>query len=269
MPPAARAAAAAAVESNKPKQVAPEPDMRASRQPGSARSAASTSRDHRLQAIAGASRSLRLRRRDSRASASRASADGVAELAIDALPADGPAEGMRNTSCVGSATPGLTSTAGKRRQMRAARDSISPMPRMRRGRGSRQTGTSAPVAGAACEQARIVERKAVGRASSRKAAAASAEPPPSPAATGKRFDQAEAARACKPSTRAAQRAGGLEHEIVGGGRRLPAAVGPSTLERERAPGRQASARRRRRRRRPGFRCRDSRRRGGRARAASD
>ena len=37
------AALAARAESNKPKQVAPEPDMRASRQPGSARKAASTS----------------------------------------------------------------------------------------------------------------------------------------------------------------------------------------------------------------------------------
>ena len=49
---------------------------------------------------------------------------------------------------VASATPGLTSTAGSGGSDSGA-DSTSPMPRMMRGRGSRQTGTSAPVARAA------------------------------------------------------------------------------------------------------------------------
>ena len=55
----ARAAAApSAAMPNSPKQVAPEPDMRASRQPGCARSAPSTAPITGASAIAGASRSL-------------------------------------------------------------------------------------------------------------------------------------------------------------------------------------------------------------------
>ena len=48
-----------AADPNRPKQVAPEPDMRASRQSGSARSTASTSAITGCSSIAGASRSLR------------------------------------------------------------------------------------------------------------------------------------------------------------------------------------------------------------------
>ena len=50
-----------------------------------------------------------------------------------------------NTSLVATATPGLTSTAGNRGRSSGS-ESISPIPRMKRGRTSRQTGTSAPVA---------------------------------------------------------------------------------------------------------------------------
>ena len=65
-----------------------------------------------------------------------------------------------NTSLVGTATPGLTSTAGNSGSVIGS-ERISPMPRIMRARGSRQTGTSAPVACARGAQALVVERKPV------------------------------------------------------------------------------------------------------------
>ena len=66
-------------------------------------------------------------------------------------------------------------------------DKISPIPRMIRGRGSRQTGTSAPVARAAAATRSSFVGRSFKRASSRNAAAASDDPPPMPAATGSRL----------------------------------------------------------------------------------
>ena len=75
-----------------------------------------------------------------------ACASAARSQAIGSCPAAGfqPA----NTDLVASATPGLTSTAGSGGRSSGA-ESFSPMPRISRGRGSRQTGTSAPVARAA------------------------------------------------------------------------------------------------------------------------
>ena len=105
------------------------------------------------------------------------------------------------------------------------------------------------------------------RASRRSAAAASDEPPPRPAATGRRLSSVKRP-SLRPGDFGRERARRLEHEIVvdrpGRGRGRAA-----TVERQRRARRQASAGRRRRRTPPGCRARDSRRRGGRARAASD
>ena len=59
-----------------------------------------------------------------------------------------PQPSARNTAGVATGTRGLTSTA-KRGGKRKAGPSSSPAPRIMRARGSRQTGTSAPVRRAA------------------------------------------------------------------------------------------------------------------------
>ena len=92
------------------------------------------------------------------------------------------------TSRVAKATPGLTSTAKSGGKFSAGPRS-SPVPRIILARGSRQTGTSAPMLRAAA-----ITRASSGAilflaASSRKAAAASEEPPPMPAATGNRLSR--------------------------------------------------------------------------------
>ena len=220
----ARAAAIAArPELNSPKQVAPDPDMRASWQPPSARRSLSTSAMIGCSAIAGASRSLR------------SSADGPKELAVGedriTLPCPGGdgtdapvlvagfSRSAANTSFVGTATPGLTRTAGNLGRSIGG-ERISPMPRIERGRGSRQTGTSAPVARAAAISRGSSSAMRLARARSRSAAAASAEPPPNPAATGSRFAKAKRP-SFNPSTRVGQCPRSLEHEIVGQDRRTP------------------------------------------------
>ena len=186
--------------------------MRASRQPGSARNASSTSAMTGCSAIAGASRSLRSSdsvREQRRAFAPSPLWGGVGGGGRTQLrckrtpptptlprgggsPSAGALAGLNrsaaNTSLVGTATRGLTSTAGSRGRSSGS-ERISPMPRISRGRGSRQTGTSAPVARAAAITRGSSSAMRFARARSRMAAAASAEPPPSPAATGRRFDK--------------------------------------------------------------------------------
>ena len=139
------------------------------------------------------------------------------------------------------------------------------MPRIRRGRGSRQTGTSAPTPRAALSKRGSSSGRRLARASSRSAAAASDEPPPRPAATGRRLSSVKRpslrSGICAASARAAlsTRLSSSAPACLGGG--------AAHVERQRAARAQASAGRRRRRTPPGFRARDSRRRAGRARAS--
>ena len=155
--------------------------MRARLQPASARSAASTSAITGASAMAGASRSFACVAR------SCTSTSRFSSLAITAMSrATGGAAGAvqrANTALVVSATPGLTSTAGSAGSGSGG-DSTSPVPRMICGRGSRQTGTSAPVERAAAKRARCSGARPLALARRRSAAAASADPPPMPAATG-------------------------------------------------------------------------------------
>ncbi len=142
-PPARRAACAAAggggraASANRPKQVAPEPLMRASRQPGCARSQASASPIAGHSRSAAASRSLRKR---ARSAAMRAHPPSAAGSMAGSEKARSRA---RNTRRWRPATPGLTSTMPQDGRM-GATPRISPMPPMRAGSPSRQTGTSAP-----------------------------------------------------------------------------------------------------------------------------
>ena len=93
-------------------------------------------------------------------------------------------------------------------------DSFSPMPYMTRGRGSRQTGTSAPVAArrrkgrGSSPASRIRPRD---QAQSRRRVR---EPPPRPAATGRHFFEVESAQSNAGNT-GLERARRLEHQIVG------------------------------------------------------
>ena len=138
-----------------------------------------------------------------------------------------------NTALVGTATPGLTSTAGSRGSSSGS-ERISPIPRIRRGRGSRHTGTSAPVARAARMRRGSSSAMRFARASSRNAAAASAEPPPSPAATGKRFDRTKRP-SLSPSTCWASARAALSTRLSA---MSPAAcaVGPRTVSVRSRPG---------------------------------
>ena len=212
----AAAAAAAASVGNRPKQVAPEPDMRASRQSGSACSTARTFGDHGLQldgrrleivAILG-------QRSDKRGAARLASLPTQAGWDGSAAAAAGEARfSAANTSLVETATPGLTSTASSRGRSSGA-DRTSPMPRIRRGlriEADRHIGAGRLRR---LHQAGIVERNAVGarqkaqsRRRVRRAAAQSGR-------DRQALRQREAAEreTCDPL---GERAGGLEHEIVG------------------------------------------------------
>ena len=122
-----------------------------------------------------------------------------------------------------------------RRQASAASsgaDSISPMPRISRGRGSRQTGTSAPIRARRLDAA--ADRRARGgwRApAAASAAAASDEPPPRPAATGRRLSSVKRP-SFRPGTSRGERARGLEHEIVVERAGLPRRSAPRTVERQ-------------------------------------
>ncbi len=90
------------------------------------------------------------------------------------------------------------------------------MPRISRARGSRHTGTSAPVARAACMSRGSSSAMLFAHARIRKAAAASAEPPPKPGGDWQTLRQREAAEleAFDPVGESAR---GLEHEVVGDG----------------------------------------------------
>ncbi len=105
------------------------------------------------------------------------------------------------TSLVATIAPGFARIIGSRGSSRGL-ERISPMPRITRGRGSRQTGTSAPVARAACMRRGSSSGRRFVRASSRSAAAASLDPPPSPAATGSRFESTKRP-SLRPATRSA------------------------------------------------------------------
>ena len=143
-----------------------------------------------------------------------------------------------NTSLVETATPGLTSTANSRGRSSGA-DRTSPMPRIRRGFGSRHTGTSAPVACAACIRRGSSSATPLARARRRKAAAASAEPPPNPAATGKRFESAKPPRV-RPAIRPASARAALSTRLSA---LSPAAcaVGPLTASVKAPPGAKVKA----------------------------
>src|SRR5262245_41158604 len=201
--------------------------MRASRQPGSLRSTARTFAITGSSSIAGSSRSLRPRAISSSSSAlCRGHMAGLVCVA-------GAAASIANTSLVATAMPGLTSTANSRGNSSGS-ERISPVPRMNRGRGSRHTGTSAPVARAACARRASSGARRFARASSRKAAAASAEPPPSPAATGKRFESAK-----RPSLRASTRSASARAALstrLSATSPAAAAVGPATLSAKASPG---------------------------------
>ena len=178
----------------------------------------------------------------------------------------GASRSAANTSLVGTATPGLTSTAGSCGRSSGS-DSMSPMPRMIARAGieaHRHVGAGDPrrPPGAVDRRARCGWR-----------APAAATPPrhrtsrrrgrPRPAAAS----TARNGRACRPSTRSASARAALSTRLSSsraGGRGGRAAHASAQA---RAPARR-SARRRRRRTPPGFRARDSRRRAGRARAAS-
>src|SRR5262245_5625015 len=201
--------------------------MRASRQPGSLRSTARTFAIAGSSSIAGSSRSLRPQAISSSSSAlCRGHMAGLVCVA-------GAAASIANTSVVATAMPRLTSTANSRGNS-SGLERISPVPRMTRGRGSRHTGTSAPVARAACARRASSGARRFARASSRKAAAASAEPPPSPAATGKRFESAK-----RPSLRASTRSASARAALstrLSATSPAAAAVGPATLSAKASPG---------------------------------
>ena len=140
---------------------------------------------------------------------------------------------IANTSLVGTATPGLTSTAASF-GIASGADSTSPMPRIRRGRGSTQTGTSAPIRRATLCSRGSSSASRLARASRRSAAPASDEPPPSPAATGRRLSSVK-----RPSFRsgisAASARAALSTRLSSSG---PAcsAVAPRTLSDSGLPG---------------------------------
>ena len=143
-----------------------------------------------------------------------------------------------NTSLVGTATPGLIITAAIFGIFSGA-DNASPMPRMRLGLGSTQTGTSAPIEGATLMSFGLLRASRLARARSRSAAAASEEPPPSPAATGRCFSRVKRP-SFSPGVSAASARTALSTRLSSSG---PAcsAVAPPTLSDSAGPG--ASVRR--------------------------
>ena len=204
------AAAAARVELNSPKQVAPEPDMRARLATRLFAQSREHPRDRRLE-LDGSGLEIVAPAGEKLDQASAVAGQSRPRAARFRSP-----PGLRPEHCehvlVGTATPGLTSTPASS-GIASGAESNSPMPRIRRARGSTQTGTSAPI-----RRAAICRRLSPGlirlaRASRRSAAPASDDPPPNPAATGRRFSSIKRpsfksgnfSRQCLP---------GLEHEIV-------------------------------------------------------
>ncbi len=127
-------------DSYSPKQVAPDPLMRASRQFGSAEKACSTSLMAGASRRAGGSRSLRVSRRVAASDAASRHASGKAARE------ENPPARARNTAGVETSTPGLISTI-PRCGSPGAGSNRSPIPDIRAGRPNRHTGTSAPSAG--------------------------------------------------------------------------------------------------------------------------
>ena len=129
--------------SNSAKQVAPDPDIRANLLPFAALRTARTSTMTGAILQAASSRSFRVF--FSRPNRLAASAD-LATTGWGAAPMLWPACNpiRENTARVSTATPGLTRTAKMGPGIRGS-PSRSPRPLIIRARGSRQTGTSAPV----------------------------------------------------------------------------------------------------------------------------
>src|ERR1700733_6317484 len=134
------ASRAALAEANTPKQVAPEPLIRANRHPGTAASTPSPSPITGASDRAGASKSLRVSDRlSTNPSISRHPSSGKA------AGSENPSARARNTEGVETATPGLTSTRPTPGSGGAGAKS-SPIPDITAGRPARQTGMSAPSA---------------------------------------------------------------------------------------------------------------------------
>ncbi len=203
--------------------------MRATRHAGSPLSSARTSAITGASLIAELSRSLLELANAARSVAMDATLEAPAWCDADAA----SGRSAPKTSFVATATPGLTRIAGSRGRSSGA-ERISPMPRIRRGRGSRQTGTSAPVAHAACMRRGSSLAIPFARAMSRSAAAASLDPPPKPAATGRRFERAKRP-SLRPSICAARACAALSTRLS---RTPPDAgpVGPLTLNERAGPG---------------------------------
>ena len=129
----------------------------------------------------------------------------------------------------------MTSTAGKLRNLSGA-DSTSPMPRI--SRGARIDADRHVGAGLRATLSSRMSPSAsrLARASSRSAAAASDDPPPSPAATGRRFVEREAAELEAGDSRR-ERMGGLEHELSRSDRPCRRSA-PRTMSESGPPGRQ-------------------------------
>ena len=184
--------------------------MRASRQPGVARSRCKTSPICGARRIAGSSRSLR------QAASQAASSAGVS--ADRGSGSGGFSRRFRaaKTEAVATCTPGQASTSG-----RAGQDATvsmrSPVPRARSARLTRHMATSAPSAGASASKSLEPRPRAQSAFKACSAAAASAEPPPKPAPAGMFFSSRIAAPPRNPVSRLSS-LGGLQHEIAGASR---------------------------------------------------
>ena len=245
----------------------PSPTCGRAGSPAGSRSAASTSAITGCSAIAGASRSLRslpaqsIKLRDRSPACPRRTVDAGAVLS--------PAERPKRREHVPGRDrhAGIDQHGGHLRQDRADRTGSR---RCRASRAAADRGRPARRRRSRGRRHQAADRRAQCRwraPAAASAAAASAEPPPSPAATGSCFDSAKRP-SLQPLDPLGKRAGGLEHEIVGGlagGRRGRAVDGRASSA---PPGANVNASPM-----PANTTRlsshDSRRRDGRARAASD
>jgi hypothetical protein len=218
---AAAPARAAASLAKRPKQVAPLPDMRARRQSGRCRSAASTAPTAGAMRQAGASKSL------PRAAAQAMNPAGSGggkrgSVTVEKVPAS-----PLNTAGVETATPGFTSSS-QSGGTAGTGSSASPMPDMITGSPRRQTGTSAPRLSARAARSSGASATPHRRTRPRRAAAASAEPPPMPEATGRflvRVIAAPGVLAARSASARAARSTRLSPSPAS-----PAAKGPSTVK---------------------------------------
>src|SRR6266404_1799560 len=199
------------------KQVAPEPDIRASQAPLVALSAASTSRITGWMRIAGASRSLEFAASTSAQSSIDAPSSGQAVAwSTSANPTNSSPfrkPSAANTSLVATGARGLTSTQGIIGKLSGS--SVSPTPVMSQAREARQTGTSEPVSFATSIRRGSSVARPFARASSRSAAAASAEPPPIPAATGSTLSRVNSPSLRLGTRSPSKRGSGRKRQAVG------------------------------------------------------